>query len=294
MLYDVSLRISHRYDRPAVGARHLLRLTPPSLPDEQQRIAASLDISPKPSERFERADFFGNAAIEAAFNAAHESLAITLRARIRRRTTGAGLDLSPPTAELAQEFAEQRSLAPDSPHHFLAGSPRAPLFEAAADFARGAASPSQTTLETARAVGEAIHAAMTFDPSATTVDTPVERAFAQRRGVCQDFSHLMIAALRGIGVPAGYVGGFLRTTPPDGQERLQGADAMHAWVRIWCGVDMGWVEYDPTNAMLVADDHIVLARGRDYSDVAPVRGVLRTAGTQASSHAVDVVVVEEK
>jgi transglutaminase-like putative cysteine protease len=294
MLYDVSLRISHRYDRPAVGARHLLRLTPPSFANEQQRIAASLDISPKPSERAERSDFFGNATIEAAFASAHESLDLMLRARIRRQTAGYGLDLSPPVAELAQEIADHRSLAPDSPHHFLADSPRAPIFRDATDFARKAADGGLSTFETLRAVGEAIHEAMTFEVGATTVDTPVEQAFAKRRGVCQDFSHLMISALRGIGVPAGYVGGFLRTTPPEGQERLQGADAMHAWVRIWCGVDMGWVEYDPTNAMFVADDHIVLARGRDYSDVAPVRGVLRTAGTQASSHAVDVVVVEEK
>jgi transglutaminase-like putative cysteine protease len=99
----------------------------------------------------------------------------------------------------------------------------------------------------------------------------------------------MIACLRGVGVPAGYVSGFLRTIPPKGKARLSGADAMHAWVRVWCGPEAGWVEYDPTNNLLVADDHIVIARGRDYSDVSPVKGVLRTAGSQVTKQAVDVV-----
>jgi transglutaminase-like putative cysteine protease len=102
----------------------------------------------------------------------------------------------------------------------------------------------------------------------------------------------MIACLRGIGIPAGYVSGFLRTTPPPGQPRLEGADAMHAWVRAWCGMETGWVEVDPTNALMVANDHIVIARGRDYADVAPVKGVLRTAGSQTTEQAVDVVALD--
>ena len=89
---------------------------------------------------------------------------------------------------------------------------------------------------------------MNFDPEATTVDTPPAEAFARRHGVCQDFAQVMIACLRGVGVPAGYVSGFLRTDPPPGQPRLEGADAMHAWVRAWCGWQAGWIEYDPTNA----------------------------------------------
>jgi transglutaminase-like putative cysteine protease len=101
----------------------------------------------------------------------------------------------------------------------------------------------------------------------------------------------MIACLRGVGVPAGYVSGFLRTIPPPGEARLEGADAMHAWVRAWCGSETGWVEFDPTNAVVVGTDHILVARGRDYGDVAPVKGVLRTAGAQKIEHAVDVVAV---
>jgi transglutaminase-like putative cysteine protease len=292
MLYDVSLRITQRYDRPAVGGRHVLRMTPTTLPD-QQRIAASIDMTPRPDERVERTDFFGNSAIEVAFKAPHDRIDFTLRARVRRQASGVGLDLSPPVSSISNDVAEQRSLKPDAPHHYLPPSPRAPRFAEATAFARAAVAANVSAFHAVAAIGQAIHAAMIFDARATTVDTPVQEAFARRRGVCQDFSHLMISCLRGIGVPAGYVSGFLRTTPPPGQARLQGADSMHAWVRAWCGVEMGWVDYDPTNAVLVLDDHIALARGRDYSDVAPVRGVLRTAGGQMADHAVDMVAVEE-
>ena len=137
-----------------------------------------------------------------------------------------------------------------------------------------------------------MHSDMKFDAKATDVDTPIADAFANRHGVCQDFSQIMICALRSIGVPAGYVSGFLRTIPPEGKPRLQGADAMHAWVRVRCGGKGGWAEYDPTNAIFAGADHVVIARGRDYSDVAPVKGILRTSGKQSSKHAVDMVLVE--
>jgi len=103
----------------------------------------------------------------------------------------------------------------------------------------------------------------------------------------------MIAGLRGLGVPAGYVSGFLRTIPPPGKERLEGADAMHAWVRVWCGRESGWLEFDPTNAIRAGDDHISVGYGRDYSDVAPVVGIVKIAGGQAIKQSVDVVPVAE-
>ncbi len=125
-----------------------------------------------------------------------------------------------------------------------------------------------------------------------TVDTTTAQAFALKRGVCQDFSHVMITALRSLGIPAGYVSGYLRTLPPPGKERLEGADAMHAWVRIWCGGLAGWVEYDPTNDIQAGTDHIVVGYGRDYADVAPVIGALKSYGRQQTLQAVDVIPVE--
>lgn len=291
MLYDVGLTIAYVYDAPAVAGRHLLRLVPAELPGAQRRISAWLEVTPDPAERRDFRDFFGNDAAEVAFREAHCEIAFRVSARVERLARPPALDISPDLARLAAEIAAWRGLQPASPHHFLGASPRvAPAPEIAA-WARAAAPQGATAFATVRAIGEAVHREFAYDPEATTVETPPAEAFARRRGVCQDFAQVMIAALRSLGVPAGYVSGFLRTSPPPGQPRLEGADAMHAWVRAWCGVESGWVEYDPTNALVVGADHIEVARGRDYADVAPVAGVLRTAGAQSSEQAVDVLPV---
>jgi transglutaminase-like putative cysteine protease len=134
-----------------------------------------------------------------------------------------------------------------------------------------------------------MHADFVFDSSATEVTTPASEAFKARRGVCQDFAHIMISSVKGLGLPAAYVSGYLRTIPPLGQPRLEGADATHAWVALWCGVELGWIGFDPTNAVLAQNDHIVLARGRDYSDVAPIDGIILAPGRQTLNVQVDVI-----
>jgi transglutaminase-like putative cysteine protease len=131
-----------------------------------------------------------------------------------------------------------------------------------------------------------------YDPKATAISTPLAEVFGKRHGVCQDFAHVMIAGLRGIGLPAAYVSGYIRTIPPPGQPRLQGADATHAWVSVWCGDDLGWVGFDPTNDLMVANDHIVLAMGRDFADVSPVDGVIVGSRQQKLRVEVDVMPVE--
>ncbi|WP_245781031.1 transglutaminase-like domain-containing protein [Litoreibacter janthinus] len=181
-------------------------------------------------------------------------------------------------------------LSPTSPLHFLGPSPRLPPNNAIRDFALDLYEPNASVVENVIRIGKALHDAMTFDATATTVDTVASDAFRLRRGVCQDFTHIMILALQSLGIPAGYVSGYLRTLPPPGGVKLEGADAMHAWVRAWCGPEQGWIEYDPTNATLVGTDHVVAGYGRDYSDVSPVRGHLRSSGGQKNSQAVDVAI----
>lgn len=291
MLYDIAMTIAHDYDRPAAAGRHILRLMPADLPGRQRRITGALSIRPEPSEARPLVDFFGNSGLEVVFRAAHDEILFRLSARVERLAEPRGLDISPPLSRLAGEIAAQRSLAAAAPHHFLGPSPRVPLSPEITAWAAAEVAPEMTVAAAVEAIGRAIHRDFAFDAGATTVDTAPAEAFARRRGVCQDFSHVMIAALRGIGVPAGYVSGFLRTYPPPGQPRLDGADAMHAWVSAWCGREAGWTEYDPTNAMPSGPDHILVARGRDYGDVAPVRGVLRIAGAQSTEQAVDVVPV---
>lgn len=289
MLYDIGLRIRYDYQTPAAGGRHVLCMTPADLAD-QRPITSLLDITPTPDERIARTDFFGNTVVEVAFRAPHAEIEFRLRSRVERKVREIGADTSTALMQLATEIAAIRGLGSDSPHHFLADSPRVKARPEFRDYALEQISPeTMTVLQAVEAIGQAIDRDMAYEPGSTQVDTPPEEAFARRAGVCQDFTHIMIGCLRTIGVPAAYVSGFLRTNPPEGQERLEGADAMHAWVRAWCGPQLGWVEYDPTNGIRVGEQHIVVAYGRDYGDVAPVRGVVRISGAQASSQAVDVV-----
>lgn len=291
MIYDVSVNISYRYGSPVLAGRHLIRLSPFRGGDDQTVHSEGLAVLPGPDDRGSFRDFFGNFAAIAAFETSHGSIDVRLKTRVERHAGRASRELSLALDALAPSLRSLRALDPASPLHFLGTSPRVRPSRLLHDYTADLLPADVSVEEVVRLVGERLNADMTFDPAATTVETRHEEAFESRRGVCQDFSHIMIAALRSIGVPAGYVSGVLRTTPPPGQERLSGADAMHAWVRAWCGPGRGWVEYDPTNACAVADDHVVIARGRDYSDVSPIKGVLRAASGQSSSHSVDVVPV---
>jgi transglutaminase-like putative cysteine protease len=291
VIYDIGMTIAYEYDRPAVAGRHVLRLMPADLPGTQRLVTGFLSILPEPAERREFTDFFGNAAVEVAFRDAHDEILFRVGARVERISPPASLDMSPPLERLRDEILDYRGLDATAPHHFLGPSPRAAPSAEMTAYAREVLAPGLTAVEAVEAIGLALHRDMKFDPEATTVDTLPSEAFARRHGVCQDFAQVMIAALRGIGIPAGYVSGFLRTDPPPGQPRLEGADAMHAWVRAWCGWDAGWIEFDPTNAIRAGTDHILVARGRDYGDVSPVRGVLRIVGGQKTEHAVDVIPV---
>jgi transglutaminase-like putative cysteine protease len=289
VIYDIAVRLRYTYDPPAPAGRNLLRLRPMDLPGRQRVVAAEVLVRPPPVERADRRDFFGNAVTETVHRQPVARTEFSLRARVDRLADPAALDLSPPVAGLAAEITGVQSLAPDTPHHFTAPSPRVPADAAIAAFARAAADGAPSTSAAMEAVALALHRRMVFDAEATTVDTPASLAFALGRGVCQDIAHIMLSGLRSLGIPAAYVSGLLRTVPPPGQPRLDGADAMHAWVRAWCGLRMGWVEFDPTNACPAAEGHIAVAVGRDYDDVAPVQGVLRAAGLAEGSQSVDVV-----
>jgi transglutaminase-like putative cysteine protease len=200
-------------------------------------------------------------------------------------------DVSPPVTQIRSLWNAVNDLGAESPLHFLGPTARLKRDPAITAFAQGLLDPADSVANTVIRIGSALFDHMTFDSAATTVDTDPAEAFRLRRGVCQDFTHIMILALQAVDIPAAYVSGYLRTLPPKGGVKLEGADAMHAWVRAWCGPLQGWIEYDPTNATLVATDHIVAAFGRDYADVTPLSGHLRSAGGQSNAQAVDVTVV---
>ncbi len=291
MHYDIRLHMHYDYAGAAGGGRHQVRVVPATLPGVQRVIAASLAFAPNPAERSDFSDFFGNGVTAIAFREAHEALDISMSARVAVLRPDPGFDVSPDIPRLGEELAGLWSLASDSPHHFLSASEHVGIEEVITGYARDGLPASASVIGIANAFCDRIYNDFDYDGEATTVATRAADAFALKRGVCQDFSHIMIAGLRGLGIPAGYVSGFLRTIPPPGKERLEGADAMHAWVKVWCGREAGWQEFDPTNGMRAGNDHITVGHGRDYSDVAPIVGVLKTTGGQAGEQSVDVIPV---
>lgn len=292
MLYDVRLELHYDYEASVHGDRHLVRVTPVSIPNVQRVIASSLSFDPRPQQETTFTDYFGNLVTTIAFTGHHDHLDVRLSARVQVEDMHNPADFSPTLDNLVAELKGLWSVAPNSPQHFLAASPRVPLDAAITAYARESVDGTQSVYAAARHFCSRINADFSYDKDATKVDTGPIEAFALKRGVCQDFAHLMISGLRGLGIPAGYVSGFLRTIPPEGKPRLEGSDAMHAWVRVWCGQHTGWVEFDPTNDMLAGADHITIGHGRDYADISPIVGVLRTSGEHTAKQAVDVVRVE--
>jgi transglutaminase-like putative cysteine protease len=292
MLYDIRLELHYEYEGWVHGDRHHVRVMPVSIEGAQRVIAAALSFDPKPDHELSFLDFFGNAVTSIGYRNFHDHLDVKLVARVSVEEALPAADLSPRLDALQREIGALWSIAPHSPHHFLAASPRIPLNRAITAYAARSVARTASVEAAAMDLCLAIHRDFTYDKDATRVDTAPLEAFNLRRGVCQDFVHVMIAGLRGVGIPAAYVSGFLRTIPPKGKPRLEGADAMHAWVRVWCGQHLGWVEFDPTNAMRAGADHITIGHGRDYADISPIVGVLRTSGGHDTKQSVDVIRVE--
>jgi transglutaminase-like putative cysteine protease len=289
MIYDVRQSTIYHYASPVAVSHHVLRLMP--VDRSHQRVhAASLDIAPQPVRRREGRDYFGNRMTWVSFDQPHETLTVRVAARIAVEHG------APPEAAATMPWDEVRAaafasddLSPASPVHHLFPSRQVSLDPEIRAYAALSFAAGRPVLEGAFDLTRRIKREFAYDTAATTVTTTAPMSFALRRGVCQDFSHIMISGLRGLGLPAAYVSGYLRTVPSPDAVRLQGADAMHAWVLVWCGPETGWIGLDPTNGMLAGDDHVVLAIGRDYADVAPIDGVIVAAGGQQIEVAVQVI-----
>jgi transglutaminase-like putative cysteine protease len=291
VIYDVRHVTRYRYEAPVAANRCTLRLLPRSM-DGQEVLSSGVEVKPRPSAIDERADIFGNRTLRMRIDTAHRELVIRSSARIAvaRKPPPAS---SPAWECVTRDAAASMSLSPDSPAYGLYASRLIGIHEAITAYARASFRASAPILEAALDLNRRINADFTYDKKATAVSTPPMEAFAKRGGVCQDFAHIMIAGLRGLGLPALYVSGYIRTIPPHGRPRLTGADASHAWVQLWCGRQTGWLGLDPTNAISVGDDHIVIAIGRDYADVAPVEGVIVSSGGQKLDVSVDVAPAAE-
>ena len=292
MIYDIRHVTTYEYENPVSFARCTLRLEPRS-GGGQELISHNVEIRPRPVERTVRRDFFGALTESVVIQAAHRNLRIDSRSRVSVSRQPPSRDAPSPPWESVRDVAfEATSLGPASPVGYVFASPLVPVLRPVSAYAASSFPPCAGILAGAVDLMHRIRAQFRYDPKATVISTPLGEVFDNRHGVCQDFAHVMIAGLRGLGLPAAYVSGYLRTIPPAGQPRLQGADATHAWVSLWCGTELGWIDFDPTNDLLIGNDHITLAVGRDFSDVSPIDGIIVGSPKQKLGVAVDVLLVE--
>jgi transglutaminase-like putative cysteine protease len=284
---------TYHYSKTVTFARCALRLTPQQSLD-QTVLSNHITITPTPSRLEERTGQFGERVLTGIIDTPHQELKIEARSDVAVHRTSLLPGFSGPSWDtVQQEASASASLEVVSPAHFIYPTAMTKLNPAITAYVAECFPPGRSVVEAAHALSCRIKSEFAYDPDATLVSTPAIEAFDARRGVCQDFAHIMISGLRGLGLPAAYVSGYLRTIPPTGKPRLEGADATHAWVDLWCGKALGWVGFDPTNALIVVGDHIVLAVGRDYADVAPMGGVVLGPGDQRIDVAVDVVPDDE-
>ena len=291
MIYDVRQTTACVYASPVAHAHHVLRLTPINRNGQRVQIAA-LQIAPEPQHRREGEDFFGNRLTWIDVEEPHRTLTVKLTARVGVDAVVEATAITPPWEAVREAAFVTSDIGPMSPAHFLFPSRMISLDPEITDYTRESFPAGRPVRDASIDLMHRLKSDMTYEIGATTVTTTPPMSFALRRGVCQDFAHIMISGLRGIGLPAAYVSGYLRTTPRSDATRLQGVDAMHAWVLVWCGSEASWIGLDPTNAILASDGHIVLAIGRDYTDVAPIDGVIVGSGGQRIDVGVSVTPVE--
>jgi transglutaminase-like putative cysteine protease len=287
MTYSVTHRTVYEYPAPVTVSHHVARLNPRETAT-QTRESSSLEISPEPAVRGERSDYFGNQLCFFSIQEVHERLEIVARSRVCvRAAKPPGPETSPGWEEVAGLFRDPVLPEVVEPYQFVFDSPQVRASRELAQYALESYPKGAPILAGAMDLTRRIHSDFQYDPKATTVATPLEEVLKSRRGVCQDFAHMGIACLRSIGLPARYVSGYLHTRPAQGRERLVGADASHAWFAIFCP-GAGWVDFDPTNNLQPAEEHVTVAFGRDFGDVSPVAGILTGGGRHAVRVSVDV------
>jgi transglutaminase-like putative cysteine protease len=289
---DTVLHISHvtHYDYASRVdlAMHLLHLQPLSRADQQLE-DFRLDIDPPATRNQASLDYFGNPQHHLTLTTPHHALTVRAESRVRRLAAATPNPSISPAWESVRAAMRYRASQPWLPAaEFCFPSAFVPLHPAFQAYAQLEFTPGRPLLEAAIGLMARIHHEFTYATASTDLTTPALEAFSRRQGVCQDFAHIMIACLRSLGLPARYVSGYLLTQPPPGQPRLLGVDASHAWLAVWCP-QHDWVELDPTNNLIAAQSHAVIACGRDYADVAPLRGVIQGGGSHTLSVAVSVV-----
>jgi len=286
--YRIRHRNVYRYDTPVSVNYGEARLLPRATPG-QRIVEASLRIHPEPGSRREREDAYGNRVVWFSLGQPHTLLEIESEALIERLEAATPAKPSPAWEAVIAELDEASD--PDTllAREYRLPSRFVPIEADAVDYARASFSPGRPILDALADLSARVREDFAYNPAATDIGTPLAEVLRERHGVCQDFAHLCLAGLRGLGLAARYVSGWLETTPPPGAEPLQGADASHAWIAILVP-GLGWVDFDPTNGSAAGPGHLTLAWGRDFADVSPLKGVIYGGGR----HALEVGVTVER
>jgi transglutaminase-like putative cysteine protease len=287
MRYRVCHVTRYRYSDPVSLCHSMAYLKPRDLP-HQICLASQVRIDPWPAVARDHTDYFGNRVSYFAIQQSHSHLDVTAQSEVEVVTrTLPDPSTTAPWELVLERIRNGRDEALIDAHIFTLASTMVPLSTAALDYAQPSFPPGRPLLEAVTDLMGRIYLDYEYDPQFSSVATPLGEVMAHRRGVCQDFAHLGLACVRSLGLAARYVSGYLETLPPPGQVKLQGSDASHAWFSVFIP-DLGWVDFDPTNDQIPAEQHITTAVGRDYQDVTPLRGVFYGGGNHELIIAVDV------
>ena len=287
MDYSVRHRTTYRYAQEVSYSHHLVHLAPRDTAHQQVK-AFELIVAPKSAHQTRRKDFFGNRTEWLALNEPHSVMEMVAESRVAV--------FEPPArdAETSEPWEDVRARV-ESAGVEIANVVQYVFDSALTGFSADLSAYAAESFDVRRPIlagamelMSRIHSDFRYDATVTDASTPVDRIFEMRAGVCQDFAHFGIAAMRSLGLPARYISGYLLTKPPPGRERLVGADASHAWFSIWAP-PFGWVDLDPTNDVIPGEGHVTVAWGRDYWDVAPINGVVTGGGDHLIEVGVDVV-----
>ncbi len=288
MVYQVSHRTTYEYSDPVSLSQHFLRLHP-CQSARQHCIEHELQVLPQPSSMDHRIDYFGNRVTFLTIEAPHRKLEIVAKSKVAVIAGPTPDAAETPAWNAVRDLIRGAQIGPAlEASEFVFDSTLVKASAALAEYAGSSFPKGRPILAAVMDLTGRIHRDFKFDPKATGVSTALEEVFETRRGVCQDFAQVEIGCLRSLGLPARYISGYLETDPPPGTARLVGADASHAWISFYAQ-GLGWIDVDPTNNVLPGPRHITLARGRDYNDVSPVRGVILGTGNHKLQVAVDVI-----
>lgn len=291
MIYRVRHATTYDYSKPvelAAQLMHLRLLTTPW----QVVLEEGLSATPESGRLVERVDHFGNRVSWLFFDQAHRKFEVISEAVVDVRPPPVPDGAATPAWEVVRDAAQAGGAGSWQASEFRFESPRVGLLPAARDYVAASFKPGQPILTALTDLNERMFRDFKFRAGVTTISTPIAQVLERREGVCQDFTHLMLSGLRGLGLPARYTSGYIRTRPPPGQARRRGADMSHAWVSAWLGPEHGWVGLDPTNGVTVADEHVTLAVGRDFSDISPLRGMILGGGHHTLKVGVDLEPLE--